>query len=79
MFLVNLYARRTSGIWRILIMLWFVLIGLSPVFTYQHHIIDIVGGFVLAGVGFLLFRERFSSLLKSPTRNNRAASRPLTL
>lgn len=78
-FLVDLYARRTAGVWRILIMLWFVLIGLSPVFTYQHHVIDIFGGFVLAGVGFLLFRERFSSLPKSPAPNNRAASPPLTL
>jgi len=38
-------------------MLWFFLIGLSPVLTYQHHVIDIVGGFVLAGYCFYLFRE----------------------
>jgi membrane-associated phospholipid phosphatase len=39
-------------------MTWFVLIALSPVLTYQHHLIDIVGGFVLAGYCFYLFRER---------------------
>jgi hypothetical protein len=38
-------------------MAWFVLIGLSPLLTYQHHVIDIVGGFVLAGYCFYLFRE----------------------
>ena len=30
---------------------------LSPLLTYQHHVIDIVGGFVLAGYCFYLFRE----------------------
>ncbi len=38
-------------------MSWFVLIALSPVFTYQHHLIDIVGGSVLAGYCFYLFHE----------------------
>jgi predicted protein tyrosine phosphatase len=38
-------------------MTWFVLIGLSPLFTYQHHVIDIVGGFVLAGFCFYFFSE----------------------
>ncbi len=33
------------------------LIGLSPVLTYQHHIIDIVTGFALAGYCFYFFRE----------------------
>src|SRR5206468_8684926 len=33
------------------------LIGLSPLLTYQHHVIDIIGGFVLAGYCFYLFRE----------------------
>jgi protein-tyrosine phosphatase len=39
-------------------MFWFVLIALSPVLTYQHHLIDIVGGFVLAGYCFYVFRDR---------------------
>ena len=30
-------------------MAWFVLVGLSPLLTHQHHVIDIVGGFALAG------------------------------
>jgi membrane-associated phospholipid phosphatase len=37
-------------------MTWFVLIALSPVLTYQHHVIDIVGGVVLAVLCFCLFR-----------------------
>jgi protein-tyrosine phosphatase/membrane-associated phospholipid phosphatase len=55
--LLNSYFRHTRGFVRVVTMIWFVLIGLSPVLTYQHHVIDIVGGFVLAGYCFYLFRE----------------------
>ena len=56
--LLDLYFRKTRGLVRVAIMFWFVLIALSPVLTYQHHLIDIVGGFVLAGYCFYVFRER---------------------
>src|SRR5437867_11749718 len=55
--LVDLYARKLHGVFFFAVMLWFFLIGLSPLLTYQHHIIDIVGGFVLAGYCFYFFRE----------------------
>jgi hypothetical protein len=55
--LVDLYARNLRGVFLFATMLWFFLIGLSPILTYQHHVIDIVGGFVLAGYCFYLFRE----------------------
>ena len=55
--LLNSYFRHTRGFVRVVTMIWFVLIALSPVLTYQHHVIDIVGGFALAGYCFYLFRE----------------------
>jgi protein-tyrosine phosphatase/membrane-associated phospholipid phosphatase len=56
--LCDSYFRHTRGFTRVAIMIWFVLIALSPVLTYQHHLVDIVGGFVLAGYCFYFFRER---------------------
>jgi protein-tyrosine phosphatase len=56
--LCEIYFRHTRGVVRVAIMIWFVLIALSPVLTYQHHLIDIVGGFVLAGYCFYFVRER---------------------
>jgi protein-tyrosine phosphatase len=55
--LLDIYFRHTRGFIRVAMMTWFVLIALSPVLTYQHHLIDIVGGFVLAGYCFYVVRE----------------------
>src|SRR5947207_13234530 len=60
--LVDLYARNLRGVFLFAAMVWFFLIGLSPLLTYQHHVIDIVGGFVLAGYCFYLFRVPSPSL-----------------
>jgi membrane-associated phospholipid phosphatase len=62
--LADVYFRRTRGFVRFAIAVWFVLIALSPVLTYQHHLIDIAGGLVLGGLCFLLFRN-----LSSPQSN----------
>jgi membrane-associated phospholipid phosphatase len=59
--------RSLGGIARIVVMIWFVLIGLSPLLTHQHHIIDIVGGFVLAAACFYLIRPKFPLALSAPT------------
>jgi len=55
--LVDVYLRHTRSLPRIAIIIWFILIALSPVLTYQHHLIDIVGGVVLAAFCFVIFRE----------------------
>jgi len=52
------YARHTRGGWRVASNVWFNLIGISTVLTYQHHVVDVAGGFTLAALCFFLFRER---------------------
>jgi len=55
--LACLYARHSRGPLRLASNIWFSLIGFSTVLTYQHHVMDVVGGFVLAGYCFYIFRE----------------------
>lgn len=46
--LVDLYTDRSAGFWRWVFHGWFSLIGISTLFTHQHHVPDIAAGFVLA-------------------------------
>jgi Dual specificity phosphatase, catalytic domain/PAP2 superfamily len=55
--LADTYARHTRGAVRVASDVWFSLIGVSTVLTYQHHVVDVAGGFVLATICFYLFRE----------------------
>ena len=48
------YHRHTRGVLRSASNLWFVLVGLSTLLTYQHHFMDVVAGFAL-GVGCIYF------------------------
>jgi protein-tyrosine phosphatase/membrane-associated phospholipid phosphatase len=57
MIVANLYVRHTCGIVRGLLCAWFILIAISTLLTWQHHVVDIAGGLVLAGFAFYVFRE----------------------
>ena len=71
--LADVYVRHTRGIVRWAIVVWFLLIALSPLLTYQHHLIDIAGGFVLAGLCFWIFRTPdLSSLRPNASGHNPA-------
>ena len=60
--LADLYGRHTTGILRVLSHTWFSLIGFSTVLTYQHQVVDIAGGFLLAGFAIYLYHESGSRL-----------------
>ncbi len=65
--LADFYGKHTKGIVRLATHAWFVLIGFSTLLTYQHHFVDIIGGFVLAAICFYLFRYE-NERLPAPLR-----------
>ncbi len=67
--LVDAYARALRGLLRVAVMGWFVLIGLSPLLTHQHHVIDILAGFVLGGLCLALIRDNFTSPARGESGN----------
>jgi protein-tyrosine phosphatase len=62
------YARHTRGLWRSTSNVWFFLVGLSTLLTYQHHFMDVVAGFALGVYCIYFIRE---SAPKFPVIENR--------
>ncbi|WP_158978414.1 phosphatase PAP2 family protein [Cellulophaga sp. L1A9] len=47
--------RNLKNSWRHVAAVWLVLLGLSTLTTYQHHLLDVVTGAVLAQISFIVF------------------------
>jgi protein-tyrosine phosphatase len=60
------YVRHTRGIWQWMVKLWFVLIAVSTLLTWQHQIVDVLGGLGLGVVCFYFFRETPARLPVTP-------------
>jgi membrane-associated phospholipid phosphatase len=63
------YARHTRGALRVVSSVWFSLIGFSTLLVHQHHIVDVIGGFILATACFYLVSD--SPLRLPMVRNSR--------
>lgn len=71
--LAAFYARHVPARWRWLSHAWFSLIGFSTIFTYQHQVIDVLGGFLLGAWCLWTFPEPGTPA--EPARNATAARR----
>ena len=54
--------------------IWFVLIGLSAVLTYQHHVMDVVAGFALGAYCLYSFPDGTADVGASASSNRRVGS-----
>ena len=52
--------------WQWVVKLWFVLIAVSTLLTWQHQVVDVLGGLGLAVVCFYSFRETPACLPVTP-------------
>ncbi|MBI3028243.1 MAG: phosphatase PAP2/dual specificity phosphatase family protein [Candidatus Rokubacteria bacterium] len=69
------YHRHTTGLLRSAIIGWFGLVGLSTLFTYQHHVLDVISGIAVAVLCFYLFPETDESRAAPVTPNPGVAAR----
>lgn len=51
----QIYKQRSRGLMKQILGLWFLLIGASTLFVYQHHVIDIYGGVIVGLLSVYLF------------------------
>lgn len=63
---------RTTGLVNLVLRFWFLLVGMSTILVYQHQVMDIVTGWILAIACLHLFARRDDSVDCTPmVRNGR--------
>ena len=70
--LADVFQRHTKGALRVALTAWFVLVVISTMFVYQHHVIDVAGGLLLAG--YVFYGLRAADAQRATSRSVRMAT-----
>ena len=68
--LAESYARHTRGLLHLVTGIWFSLIGFSTLLMHQHHVVDVIGGFIWPPFASILMNDL---PLRLPMVRNRAS------
>jgi len=71
----DVYRRHTTGFLRYAIGGWFVLIALSTILAYQHQVIDVLGGDIVAILSFYAFPQCGPPVKRRPPQGMQLHSR----
>jgi protein-tyrosine phosphatase len=61
----SVYGRHLLGKTRMVAKAWFILIGLSTLLVWQHHVIDVIAGFAMGLLTLYVFADRDESARSS--------------
>lgn len=64
----GVFLRHSQGVARVVTGAWFGLIWVATVLTYQHHVVDVAGGFLLAWVCKAAIRPKQLAERPMPSR-----------
>lgn len=62
------YGAHLTGLLRTAVKAWFILIGLSTLLVWQHHLIDVAGGFVMGWAVAALFPDPRQMGTRNPSQ-----------
>jgi hypothetical protein len=62
------YGARLTGHLRTAVKIWFILIGLSTLLVWQHHLIDVAGGFIMGWVVAALIPDPRQMGTRNPSK-----------
>ncbi len=54
----SVIRKNISGKWKLIIGIWLLLMGISTLTVFQHHLIDIIPALILICITFIIFSEK---------------------
>ena len=57
---IAVFAARAGAVWKALFWIWAAAVATSTLLIHKHHVLDVVAGFVLAGLALKFFYRRIA-------------------